>query len=98
MSAIGPGDWVECVHVQPRFGGSAHLIPDLDRLRVGAPYLVVEAFEAWDGPTLILAEVRSSVPDGGWWAGRFRPIGYRSEAGAFDHLLTTIPANTPEPA
>lgn len=89
MSAIGPGDFVECVDASP---------PDRhdrgSRLVVGALYRIarldITPYRRLPACWVVGVDVL-------WRISRFRPI-YRPRERAFDHLLTTIPVNTPEPA
>lgn len=81
MSAIGPGDWVECVDASLYHGQP-------NGLSVGAVYRVKELLDCpIDGPGCSLVGVSPPVArKRGYLLSRFRPI-YRPRKGAFDHLL-----------
>lgn len=82
MTAIGPGDWVECVAiVAPEEGGvRAGFV-------VGELYCVIEVINHSDGvPGL---EFSNAPPSGvgGWHSEYFRPI-YRPKADLIESLKT----------
>jgi hypothetical protein len=91
MSAIGPGDWVECVQnrrptTQPPVG-----------LVVGGVYLVVDAGVTPPDdyyphtPWVRLASPAPRPGKLGFRAAWFRPV-HRPQEHAFDYLLENLPA------
>lgn len=84
MSAIGPGDWVECVDCIPSDKPTA-------KFALGSIYQVedcvfVPGIKQPHG--LIIKEMpRSSHPTGAYCATAFRPI-YRPKAGLIESLKT----------
>lgn len=80
MSAIGKGDWVECVDASPGWYG----LPS--GLAVGAVYQIAKVVVPG---VFWLAQVDHGSPYSGFRAERFRPI-YRPKANAFDHLLKPV--------
>jgi hypothetical protein len=78
---IGPGDWVECVDARQRPEAP---LPPLG-LTVGKLYLV-EGVGEWGGFLgVVLRDVRSWHPSGGYRADHFRPI-YRPKADLIEQL------------
>jgi len=88
-SAIGPGDWVECVDTNPVN------FPTFDPQKTGPELLTKGAVYQVESivpsrrrrPMLQLREVRSTRnPMGAFYAHRFRPI-YRPKADLIERLL-----------
>lgn len=74
MADWQPGDLALCVRVAPIVAGNFHNA-SLTKLRCGAVYGVVSAFiDCTGAAALLLDEVRSSHPEGGFRAERFRKI------------------------
>lgn len=85
MSAVGPGDWVECVDVAPRPNQPSRYRVALAQLQVGKLYRVVGEAEIRG---LIIEGVRAAAePALGWKVERFRPI-YRPK----QELIETLKA------
>lgn len=79
MSAIGPGDFVECVDDAPDEGRAPLVVK-------GAIYEVSGVFDGPYGPYLTLAGMDPS-PYPGWFLHRFRPV-YRPKQELIQSLLT----------
>ncbi len=89
MSAIGPGDWVECVYFQP------HPMAPKAELVVGGVYQVEWVGEGQyrGAPGGGLRVVDDPLPnDCGWRIEWFRPV-YRPKAEFITSLLAPAPAN-----
>lgn len=93
MSAIGPGDWVECVDVTSDVAGTGH---DWQGERVPVEGQIYQVSDAWvdcDGYSVILVgwERDRAARDWGRRCGfaieRFRPI-YRPKADLIESLKT----------
>lgn len=90
MTAIGPGDWVECVDNAPRsFNVNKRQIEALKFLKLGKIY-VVRGFAPFAG--ILLAEIKAGDEDFGfgWAEERFRPI-YRPKADLIERLMQPVP-------
>ncbi len=98
MSAIGPGDWVECVNNTPLPDHSGVYLDALRELRVGAIYQV-RAFGL--GGTILLVGLQSGserlgyAPPHGWMVARFRPV-YRPNQEIIESLKQPAPAGVRE--
>jgi len=94
MTAIGPGDWVECVDNAPRPWHFGPYIEALEELRVGGVYQVRAIDRAGD---LFLAGILTGSerlgfgPDAlGFDESRFRLI-YRPKADLIERLMEPVP-------
>lgn len=90
MSAIGPGDWVECVNTIPEHGCFWGVD---DRLARGALYQVLDAFMDRDSDSVLslVGHRRSAAAVAqnghhGYLASRFRPI-YHPKSELLESLL-----------
>lgn len=90
MDAIGPGDWVECVHAGEFQGNVSR-----GRLVQGAIYRVRAIGLTGSGCLgVALVEVRDPITDrynGFWRIGRFRPI-YRPKSEIIEALKQPAPS------
>lgn len=89
MTAIGPGDWVECVDADFGVGVWA----DRRRIFKGMLYQVSDAWIDFDNEPVILVGWEREVATrefgarAGYWVRRFRPI-YRPKADLIESLKT----------
>ena len=92
MSAIGPGDWVECVDTsRPNFLtlDPREISPSI-LIRGGVYQVEAVVPSRQSRPMLQLREVRSKLnPLGAFYAYRFRPI-YRPKADLIERLMQPI--------
>lgn len=96
MTAIGKGDWVECVDNRSRDYEGCE-----ERLRLGGLYCVERADIAPCGdPAIWLIEATAACPEQGFRLDRFRPI-FRPRADFIEALKAPpkhAPVRTVEPA
>lgn len=90
MSAIGKGDWVQCVDASPDLWGEDHV-----RLQLDGIYFVTDVGDAYlpDGSVdsgVRLDRDNPSEHDSLWNINRFRPMGGSGRTAA-DHLLAPAP-------
>lgn len=84
------GQKVVCVHAETGWHG----VPS--RLHHGAVYTVLDAFQTYAGPGVLLFEVDLPKPFVAWDAGRFRHVQQRkTDISAFKKLL--VPSKVDEP-
>lgn len=98
MSAIGPGDWVECVDASPRPEHYGPYLAAIAELRVGRVYQVRGLAPSGIYIVGILSgdERRGFAAPFGFAASRFRPI-WRDSKSLIETLLEPLPAGV-EPA
>jgi hypothetical protein len=96
---IGPGDWVECVDVSPRYQPGYGWCPAPDQLVLRSIYRVARVFcePVWGVDSVVLEGLgaHETRADGAYWAGRFRPI-YRPKSELIDTLKQPAPAGVRE--
>lgn len=94
MSAIGPGDWVECVDASPRYVPGVGMSPVPAPLVKGAVYRVERVvYDArWDETGIVLDGIRENAwrIDGAFNVDRFRPI-YRPKSEIIESLKQPAP-------
>jgi hypothetical protein len=103
VSAIGPGDFIECVDAGPYRGSGGWVVPTLALLVHGAIYQVatLSTHPEYGVPTVCLVGYPSygeEVGDAifcGWGLFRFRPI-YRPKADLIESLLQGIDQLVPD--
>lgn len=94
MSAIGPGDWVECINASPK-PGTRKVDWRGPTIEVGKLYRVTAAFVDGTGAPVILVgweRVKATRENGfrcGYHVDRFRPV-YRPRTDLIESLLQPV--------
>ena len=85
MSAIGPGDYVECINADPMT-----MVGGCERLTIGNIYRVLTVFDWWGDSSVELESPKSDHVTGGFRLTHFRPI-YRPKQSIIKQLKRPAP-------